>query len=257
MTLVNVSLVSYVLKASVRDRLVLSLGILFLIAVSLSLFIGSSAVTETGAAVLTFAASSARFIGVISLILFVVFYLRRAFETHDIEYVLSRPVSRVAFINSHLLAFSLLSLMCVCVIVCGLSLMSSSYINVQGLIFWGISLFFEFMIVAYAAFFFTMVLPSAVTATMATLAGYALARMIGQILGIVDMGSNGRIYDYLGKIMEASSVIVPRFDLLTQSAWLVYGPDDNVGLIFILLHGSLFLLLIACAAIFDLLRKEF
>ncbi len=257
MSFLNIPLTFYVLKASVRDKLVLSLMLFFIAAVSMSLFIGSSAVTEPDAAILTFIASSARFIAVISLILFVVFYVRRAYETHDIEYLLSRPINRISFITSHLFALSILSICFSFFIAAGIFLYASSFINGDGFMLWFISLTLEFMIVSYAAFFFSMVLPSAVTGTMATLAGYILARMSGQILNIIDAGNNGEIFGVLGKIMEASSVIVPRFDLFSQSAWLLYGPDANISLIFILLHGILFSLLIGCAAIFDLLRKEF
>ena len=257
MALFNSPLILYVLRASIRDKLILSLIVFFVVAVSLSIFIGSSAITEPDAAILTFIASSARFIGVLSLVLFVVFYLRRAYETHDIEYLLSRPISRISFIISHLLALSVLSILFAFVISAGVILFGSSFINYEGFMVWSISLTLEFMIVSYAAFFFAMVLSSAVTSTMATFAGYTLARMSGQVLGIIDAGGHSDLFEVLGKLMEGASVIVPRFDLFSQSAWLLYGPDENIGLFFILAHGILFLFLIACASIFDLLKKEF
>lgn len=257
MSLISVPLTLYVLKASIRDKLVLSLILILAGAISLSIFIGSSAVSEPDAAVLTFIASSARFLGVISLILFTVFYIRRAFETRDIEYLLSRPISRISFVTSNLLALSILSMMFTAFIVVGVYIFSYSFIDYEGMVLWAISLCLEFMIVAYAAFFFSMVLSSAVSSTLATLCSYVLARMSGQILGIIDAGGHSDVFKILSKIMEASSVIVPRFDLFSQSAWLLYGPDTNISMLFIMLHGGLFLFLIACASIFDLLRKEF
>ncbi len=256
MSVINIPLICYVLKASIRDKLILSLIVLFLAASSLSFFIGGSATAEPDAAVLTFIANSARFIGVLSLILFTVFYVRRAYETHDIEYLLSRPVTRIHFIIAHLLALSLLSLLFTIVISAGLTLFASHILNIDGFILWSVSLGLEFMIIAYAAFFFSMTLSSAVSGTMATLAAYVLARMSGQVLAIIDSGSQGGSY-ILSKIMEAASVIVPRFDLFSQSSWLIYGPDASIGLLFFVIHGGLFLFLIACASIFDLQLKEF
>jgi hypothetical protein len=81
--------------------------------------------------------------------------------------------------------------------------------------------------------------------------------MSGQVLTIIDAGAPSDFFDFMGKIMEASSVIVPRLDLLTQSAWLIHGPDQQIGALFIILHSVLFLFVVGCAAIFDLLRKEF
>ncbi len=257
MPCLNSPLILYVLRASIRDKLVLSLIVLLVTAVSLSVFIGSSAITEPDAAILTFIASSSRFIGVLALVLFVVFYVRRAYETHDIEYLLSRPISRISFVISHLLAFSVLSLFFAVIVSAGLVLFASTFMNYEGFLVWSVSLALELMIVSYAAFFFSMVLPSAVASTMATLAAYTLARMSGQVLGIIDAGGQSSLFEVLGKVMEAASVIVPRFDLFSQSSWLLYGPDTNIGLGFILIHGILFLFLITCSAIFDLLRKEF
>lgn len=257
MSLVNLPLIFYVLKASIRDKLVISLLLVFLVSISLSVFIGSSAIVEANAASLTFISASARLIGVISLILFVVFYIRRAYETHDIEYLLSRPINRISFVSSHLLGLAILAIIFTALVSLGIYAYGHAFINLQGLIYWSMSILLELMIVSFAALFFAMVLPSAVTATMATLAGYSLARMSGQVLNIIDTGTQGSSYEILEKIMEAASVIVPRFDLFSQSAWLIYGPDSSISLTFIVLHGTIFCLLITFAAIFDLLRKEF
>lgn len=253
----NLPLISYVLKASIRDRLILSLIIFFIVGVSLSFFIGSSALTEPDGAVLTFIAGSARFIGVISLVLFVVFHIRRSYDTRDVEYLLSRPISRVSYVVSHLLALSVLSIIFVIVISSGVVIFAYKFLNFEGLLIWSASLALEFMIVSYAAFFFSMVLSSAVVSAMITLAGYALARMSGQVLNIIDAGSEIALFGTLGKIMEAASIVVPRFDLFSQSAWLIYGPDTTISLGFIIAHGVAFMLLILCASIFDLQRKEF
>ena len=257
MSFLSLPLISYVIKASIKDKLILSLILVLCASVSLAVFIGSAAVVEPEAATLTFIAGSARLVGVISLTLFVVFYVRRSYETHDIEYLLSRPISRIAFVSSHLIALAVLSAIFMAAISIGIFLFGKNFINIDGFIYWSVSLFLEFMIISFASLFFAMVLPSAVTATMATFAGYTLARMSGQVLNIIDTDSYSGSYQILGKIMESASVIVPRFDLFSQSAWLIYGPAANISLMFIVFHGVTFCFLIAFSSIFDLLRKEF
>jgi hypothetical protein len=102
-----------------------------------------------------------------------------------------------------------------------------------------------------------MVLSSAVSATLATLAAYMFARMSGPVLGIIDTGDHGVLFETLGRILEASSVIVPRFDLFAQSKWLIYGPGEVIGYPYIIGVGAAFTMLIICATLFDLLRREF
>jgi hypothetical protein len=255
---VNLSLVAYVLKASLRDKLVISVFAIFCAAISLALFLGSAAVIETGQVVLTFTAGSIRIIGVIALTLFTVFYVRRCFDTHDVEYLLSRPVSRISFVLSHLLGLAILC-MGFAVIACGaIYIASAGQLDSYGFGLWGVSFLLEMMIIVYAAFFFSMVLSSAVSGTLATFSGYILARMSGQVLGIIDSGTHGgEQIGLLEGIMQGSSVIVPRFDLYTQSAWLIYGPDQTIAFGYIVISGLAFLLLITCAAIWDLIGRDF
>ena len=258
MSFLSLSLVTYVLKASLRDKLVISVFSIFIAAVSLSLFLSSAVVIETGETMITFVASSLRLLGILALILFTVFYVRRSFDTHDVEYLLSRPITRVSFAISHLIGLSILCFGFT-VLSCGtLYFVSSGKIDGLGFFLWAVSFLMETVIVVHAAFFFSMVLSSAVSGTLATLAGYLLARMSGQVLGIIDAGTHGgEKLGFLEGIMQASSVIVPRFDLYTQSSWLIYGPSDMVSFPYILLSGFAFILLIMCAAIWDLLGRDF
>ena len=102
-------LVKYILTAALRDRLLL--GFLFLVGVgiSLSIFLGSAAITEKDQFSVVFTAGGLRIGGLLTLVLFTVFYLRRSFETRDVEYLLSRPLSRLQFLLAHSIAFSILA----------------------------------------------------------------------------------------------------------------------------------------------------
>jgi len=48
--------------------------------------------------------------GVVGIVLFCCFYMRRSFETKEVEFLLSRPLSRMTFLFSHAAAYIVLSL---------------------------------------------------------------------------------------------------------------------------------------------------
>ena len=68
-------------------------------------FFGASVITEQDEFARTFAAFGFRLFGVVSLVFFVVGYIRRCFENRDIDYLLSRPIGRISFILTHASAF--------------------------------------------------------------------------------------------------------------------------------------------------------
>jgi hypothetical protein len=73
--LISLPLISYVLRAAVRDKLVLSLLILMVVGTSVAIFIGSSAVIEADQFAMVFAAGGLRLAGVLGLTLFAVFFI--------------------------------------------------------------------------------------------------------------------------------------------------------------------------------------
>lgn len=249
-------LVKYVLRAALRDRLVLSLIILLLLGTSLSVFMGSAAVTEKDYFSVVFAAGGLRFLGVLGLVLFSVFFIRRSFDARDVEYLLSRPIGRVEFLLSYAAGFSVLA--------AGLGLaqgaclyMVAPHMFGAGHMLWVASIIIENILMVNTALFFSMVLSSAASSAMAVLAFYVLARLMGQILGIIDHGSkyfDMRILEY---IMQAISSVMPRLDLMGQTSWLVYGPDSGISYGFIFAQGFVFAALILLASLIDLVRRQF
>lgn len=254
--IVSGPLVSYVLMAALRDRLILSLVLLVAIGASLSIFIGSSAVIERAQFAVVFTAGGLRFAGAAGLVLFVTFYIRRAFETREVEFLLARPISRAAFVFSHAVAFSLLAVTLAGAVTLAIAALMPPQADFSALALWGGSLAAEFIIVANAAFFFAMVIGSAAGSAMAVCGLYILARLMGQILGVLAIPYNLPLYDILAGAMKTVSVIVPRFDLMAQTSWLLYGPGD-IGWPFILAHGAVFTGLLVAAAMVDLARRQF
>lgn len=114
------------------------------------------------------------------------------------------------------------------------------------------------MIISSAAFFFAMVLSSAVSATLSTFALYAFSRMLGQMIGIAtDPDIEGKFTFFAG-ITKTIALFFPRLDLFSQSSWLLYGVENMLfSLSLIVVQGTVFCLLLAVATLVDLTKREF
>ena len=251
----SVPLIKYVLKAALRDKLVLSLVVLLLVGSSLATFLGSSAIIERDLFTVVFAAGGLRIVSVFGLILFVVFFVRRSFESKDIEYLLSRPLSRIRILFSYAFAFSLLAVFIQ--IAVGLTVYSvSPHLFGYGHLLWCVSVMVEAIIMVNVALFFAMYISSAANASMATLSVYVLGRLMGQLLGI----SDSTLVDSTGvyaMALQLVSLITPRLDLLGQTSWLIYGADGTYGLEDAIIQGAVFSALVLLAAALDFVRRQF
>lgn len=251
-----IKLSHYAFMAALRDRVILSFLVLAALGVSLSFFMGSAAAVEMEEFAVVYAASGLRLVGILSLILFIVFYIRRLFEDKDIEFLLSRPVSRPQFILSHSLAFTLIAALLGLVIFGCVCAMDPRAIS-GGHFLWGASIIAEYVIIANAAIFFAMVLPSATMASLTVFGFYTFCRLVGQILGIIDFSVESGIMVFMEDIVEVITIFVPRLDLMGQTAWLIYDADGSIGYAFIVFQGVVFSAILIIAAMIDLLKRQF
>ncbi|MDE2336115.1 MAG: hypothetical protein KGL10_02270, partial [Alphaproteobacteria bacterium] len=229
-------LVKYVLTAALRDRLMVTLALMILTGAALAVFMGSASVAEGASFALVFGSGSLRFLGVTGLVLFCCFYIRRAFENKEVEFLLSRPVSRLSFLVSHALAFSLLAFLVAAMVTVVVGVIWRP--DMAGLLVWGASLAAEFAMMAVAALFFSMVLSSAAGSALATLGLYALSRMTGTLLGVLGQAPANWFYAVIGSVMKLISMVTPRLDMMGQTTWLVYGVRGSAGMMFLPEAGS-------------------
>jgi ABC-type transport system involved in multi-copper enzyme maturation permease subunit len=273
--MVSGPIVKFVLTAALRDKLVTTFVLLLGVASSLSIFLGSATVTEQEQFAMVYSAGAMRFLGAICVILFTCFYIRRAFESKEVEFLLSRPISRLDYVLSHAVAFGVISFV-IALVISGVVL-ATGQPDIFGWALWGTSLLVEFVILSIVALFFSMVLSSAAGAALACFAVYALARMMGVILGISAVPVGGTMTLVLGHIVELISIFIPRLDLMGQTSWLIYGADtvqhydvdrfasswsrsiiENTGVIwFIVAQGIVFSSFLIVCTVFDFVRKQF
>ncbi len=268
-------LVRFILTAALRDKLMITLLVMIVLGASLSTFLGGASITEEASFALVFGAGGLRFLGVIGVVLFVSFYMRRAFETKEVEFLLSRPISRMTFLFSHALAFMVLALIVAAAVSGAVFFLGKP--DLGGLAAWGSSLVIELSIMAVTSLFFSLVLSSAAGSALAALGIYVLARMIGVLIGIAAFPPDNMVFMVLNRVMDAISVVVPRLDLMGQTSWLVYGVagSGDAGFLlragsyahalvstlgmtgFVLVQGVLFIGLVLAASAYDFARRQF
>ena len=250
------TLVAYIMATALRDRLFLAFLVLTVLAASVGMFIGGTAVVEKRELSVVYVATATRLILVAGLVLFVCFHLRRSFESHEVELMLSRPISRVNFVLAHVISFVVLAL--VAVIIATVVVGAVARPEPLALARWSLSLWLECSIMVLTALFFALALPSAVANVMACFGFYALARMIGLLTGIAEStNANDPMLQFVGRVMEAISIVIPRLDLFGQTSWLIYGVGGEISFAVIALQGLVYAPLIVAAAIFDLERWQF
>lgn len=252
--MISLPLLKYTLIAALRDKLLLSMFLVFVVGASLSVFLASSAIIEKDQFTLVFTASSLRLVNVLGLVLFVIFFVRRSFDSKDIEFLLSRPLTRIQVIVSYAVAFSLISIVMNFAVGIVLYSVAPHLFGINHII-WLISLIFETIAMVSVSLFFAMQISSAASAAMASLGVYVLGRLMGQLLGIID----SELVDGQGlysMALQLVSVITPRLDLLGQSSWLLYG-FDNMSLAFAFGQVFAFSVLVISAACLDFSRRQF
>lgn len=248
-------LLGYLLRVALGERLLVTLLATLGASVVLALFLGNTALVEQREFAAVLAANAARLVVVLALVLFTCFHVRRAFEAGAVELLLSRPISRRDFVLAHVLMLILFAALMATL--AGLAVGAIARAGLAAAGWWTLSLFVEGVIVAVAALFFALALPSAVTSALACLGLYALGRMIGLLAGIAAAhGDAGPIAWTLDHLIGLLALVLPRLDLLSRSAWLVHGLGDLAQLGPALLQGTLYVVLLGAAASFDFGRRQ-
>ena len=222
----------------------------------IGMLIGGAAIVEKRELSVVYVATATRLIMVVGLVLFVCFHMRRSFESREVELMLSRPLSRTAFVFAHVISFILLAL--IATVIAAIVVGFVAQPEPVALLRWSLSLWLECCIMVLTALFFSLALPSAVANVLACFGFYVLSRMIGLLTGIAQSTSGDNLaLRLVGQAMEAISIIIPRLDLFGQTSWLIYGVGGEIGFSVIAIQALVYAPLIIAAAVFDMKRWQF
>ncbi len=249
-------IIKHIIVTASRDWLFLSLFIMLLICLTLSFFLGNVALSEQEHMKMVFLAGSSRIFLIIGVILFICFSIKRSFENKEIDFIISRPISRVSFLFSYFIAFSLLCLILV------LPLQFFIYLffqpNLLGFLSWGLSLFLELVIIASFAIFSSLILKTALASVLSCFAFYFISRIMGFAVSSIIIPANfSNVDGILATILKLLSSLLPRLDLFTQNKWLVYGDINISNIYLIVIYAVIYVALLLLMSIFDFKRKQF
>lgn len=255
-----VVIMKYILLTASRDLLFLGLILINIFSILISNFLGNTALSEQEQMAITYAGSSIRIITNIGLIIFVCFHVKRSFDNKEIEFFLSKPVSRSKFLFSYILGFSILALLISTFAIIAMLIFFLKY--KAGIIYWGISLFIETLITIGFALFAALILQSGVLAVLLTLAFYALARMMGFFIITIHHPTlmpklNNLLTWTVESIIILISTVLPRLDLFTQSKWLVYGLSEMQEFFIVVIQCAVYIPLLFFISLLDFRRKQF
>lgn len=249
--------IRYILLTALRDWLFIGLLAGILVATGVSAMLGSTAFLEEREMTITFAAGASRLILMVGLIVFVCFHVRNAFDTKEIDVILSRPISRSNLVIAYWLGFALVALLLVVPVVAIIGLIGVN--SWSGFFGWGVSLLLETFMVVALALFSAFTLRSAVTSVIACMGFYVLSRMMAFFVVTAKSGiAGGEIkFTLMSYVLKAISTVVPRLDLFAKSQWLIYGFDSAQDWIVFAAQAAIFVPLLVFASIADFRRKQF
>lgn len=246
--------IRFVVLTALRDRLFVALFAFLAITYSIAAYLGGGAVAEAEQMTVVYAAGAARYVLVLGLSVFVAFNIERLFETREIEAILSRAISREAFVFSYWLGIGAAALL---ILVPAVAVIFVFELSFQGAFFWAASVFMETLVVVAFAVFCGMTMERAIPTIFATIGFYVLARLIGVFTGIASGTGAAGTNQVANPIMEAIGYLVPRLDLAGQTQWLVYGLENKAVFALIALQATIYIPLLLAATMFDLRKKNF
>ncbi len=253
----NKSIIKYTLLISLRNKLYLGVVFSLIACFFLGIFLGNTNLVEQAQSATAFIAGTSRIMVIFGIAVFVCINVAKMFDNKEIDFIITKPISRVQFILSFLVGYLISALMIVLPLILVLNLLAN--INLAGSLVWSLSLIFECLIVVCFAFLCSLILENSLLAILATIGFYILSRMMGFFVMSIavpweESVKNPTIYEYVLKFL---SIIFPRLDLFTQSKWLIYGVENGLMVKIILIQALIYLPLLIFMSCYDISRKEF
>lgn len=251
------SVLSYILKNSLRDRLYVAILFAIVISFCVSIFLGQTMLSEQSETAVILAFGSSRVVIIVGLILFTCLAVRKSFENKEIEFILSRKVSRESFALSYFLSFILISLALILPTAFAISFLHKT--NLIGLSFWIFSLLLEATMVSLFSFLAAIMVKNTFIATFISLAFYIISRLMSMFTMAANLPQDTVTGSktFLLFTLKILSSVFPRFDLFCQSSWLLYPIDDFTTIKLIFIQSALYIPLMIVMVFHDLKRKQF
>jgi hypothetical protein len=244
----------YTLLEALRNRLMWLLGLVMVIGIGLSGFLGDLAVTEQQETRVALLAAFLRFAAAFLMVIFVVTSLVREANDKGLELVLALPLPRAGYVLGKLAGFALLSVLPALMFGGLLGLLVQTW----DAAFWTASLLAELWIVAAFSLLCVMTFQQVMTALSAAMGFYLLARSVTalQQYGQSRYAPDGPSQQVINAVMQGVGYVLPRLDDFTRTDWLVYHSGSWATLGPLAAQTLIYLALLTAAALFDLYRRN-
>ncbi len=251
------SIIKYILLNGLRDRLYIGLFITLIAAFSLSIFLGSTALVEQQQMTAAFIAGSSRAILAIGLILFVCLNIHRSFENKEVEFIISKAISREKFVLSYLAGFFLSAVLIFIPLILAILLVTKA--SKLGLLIWSLTLFSEILILISFSLLASLILKNPFSAIMASFGFYIISRLMGVFVMAIELPQDfaAAKNHVMATTLKFLSVLFPRLDLFAQSSWLNYEINDFSNLKIVLWQSLIYIPLMIFMAFHDFKKKQF
>lgn len=251
------SILKYILRNGLRDRLYLGLLITLIVSFSISIFLGSTMLVEQQQTTTAYIAGSSRAVLAIGMILFVCLSINRAFENKEVEFILSKAISREQFILGYLAGFFTAAILIFLPLTAAIALITK--VNLLGLAIWSSTILAELMIVISFSLLASMILKNSFSAIIASFGFYMISRLMGMFVMAIQLPEDLSSVknNILAVVLKFLSAVFPRLDLFSQSSWLSYGINDYSGLKIIAIQCLIYIPLMIFMSFHDFKRKQF
>jgi ABC-type Na+ efflux pump permease subunit len=254
MTKVVLSIARATLLEALRSRMLWLVGVLLLVAAASAAFLQQVAITETARIQAAIIAALLRGCAGFLVAAFVVMSMVREFNDKVLELMLAQPWPRAAYLFGKFVGFSAAALLLAAIVSVPLALLAPA----SRVAVWALSLACELVILASMSLFCVITLTHVVPALAAVLGFYVLGRSMTAIQIIAQASEASQDWaDRLASwIVQGIAAILPRFDLMTQTAWLVDAPPAAGAIASVLAQAAVYTALLVTAAQFDLHRQN-
>jgi len=252
------AILKYILLTAARDWLFIGLFAALIAACGLSLFLGSTALSEQAAMQLSFIAGTSRLVLVVGMVLFICFHIRRSFENREIEFLISRPISRSSFLFAYFFSFLVLSLLLLIPVMGFIFFLFKP--TVLGFFLWSFSVFCELVLISTFAILASLILRSAVSSVLGCFGFYMISRIMGFAVSTIIIPANLNHINLniaLEMTLKGLSSLLPRLDQFGQSKWLIYGDVNPDMLTLIAAQSVIYITLILLMSVYDFNKKQF
>lgn len=257
-------IIEYILLTARRDWLFIGIFILIALMIIGATIIGGTSVVEQTQTITALVAGSVRYLMVLGISLFTCFHIKRSFDNREIDFFLSKPITRTKFVLSYLIGISVILIAMIAptiIFMLSVKQLGLFYGVNQSYLAWGLSLMLEMIIVASFAIFASLLLKSSIAAMLSTIGFYIFSRVVGYFLIMVNNPVAVGKATILGKISANTlwfmSLLFPRLDQFTQSEWLIYGITDWSNYLLFSASALIYIALITLMSLFDFRRHEF